>query len=250
MNSNEITNRTSAQLSANLELRELCSHGLPILGEKWDVHLPVFLSAPSIARILWLNEVYLKALNVPGRVVEFGCQWGASLNIFLMLRLIHEPWNPSRIVTGFSTFGSGFEGSSAEDGALVSDGMYKVEKDWPSKLDEILSTHATGDLSQSVNQYEIVEGDATETFGAWLKDNPEAIISHAHFDMDIYAPTKAVLEMVMSRMPKGAILIFDQINCRAFPGETIALDEVLGISNLSLKRSSLQPYSAYAVVGA
>jgi len=57
------------------------------------------------------------------------------------------------------------------------------------------------------------------------------------------------LNMVSSRMPKGAILIFDQVNCSAFPGETIALDEVLGISNISLKRGPLQPYSTYAIIG-
>ena len=110
--------------------------------------------------------------------------------MYHMLRLIHEPWNPSRQVVGFSTFESGFEGSSANDGALVSDGMYKVERDWPSKLSKILEVHASGDLSQATKQQDIIEGDAGETFKDWLQKNPEAIISHAHFDMDIYAPTK------------------------------------------------------------
>lgn len=49
-------------------------------------------------------------------------------------------------------------------------------------------------------------------------------------------------------MPKGAVLIFDEINCPSFPGETRAVIEVLGAHGLALRKSTFQPYSAYCVI--
>jgi hypothetical protein len=49
----------------------------------------------------------------------------------------------------------------------------------------------------------------------------------AIFDMDIYKPTKDVLEKIIPRLVKGSLLVFDELNFKAFPGETIAVNEVL-----------------------
>ena len=37
-------------------------------------------------------------------------------------------------------------------------------------------------------------------------------------------------------MPKGAVIVFDELNHSDYPGETMAVMEVLGIRNLELKR--------------
>lgn len=245
---NEFTSRKEEELAAGDALNALLSQSLPGFGRKWDNHLPAFLSAPSLARILWLDFVYRRALEVPGRIVEFGSQWGASLNVLMLLKLIHEPWNASRRIISFSTFEQGFVSVDRKDGADVQVGDYAVAENWKQVLEQILETHAARSPIGARENFQIVEGDVRETFPRWLEENPEALISHAHFDMDVYEPTRDMLRLVLPRMPKGAILIFDELNCPSFPGETLAVMEVLGVHGLSLRKSTFQPYSAYCVI--
>ena len=81
-----------------------------------------------------------------------------------------------------------------------------------------------------------------------MNRHPRTIVSFAYFDFNIYAPTKACLEAILPRLTKGAILAFDELNCPEFPGETIAVMEVLGLSKFSLKRSLLNPLISYMVI--
>jgi hypothetical protein len=215
-------------------------------GERWSSHQALFLGSSEIARILWLNSVYQFGLNIPGSVIEFGCQWGASLNLFNMFRLIYEPWNISRKIIGFSLFEKGFKDVSVADGNLAKEGDYGVKSNWEDTLDMILKLNQYP--SPVGANHRIIEGDVSETFEKYLSENQELVISHAHFDLDIYLPTKNILFNVVKRMPKGAVLIFDEINHPGFPGETLALNEVLGINRLSLRKSPFQPYSCYAII--
>lgn len=246
---NEFSSRSDSELKASPELRQLLLGSLEQMGPKWDIHLPVFLTAPSLARMLWLDTVYRKAIEVPGCLGEFGSQWGASLNVFLLLKQIHEPWNASRRILSFSTFGEGFKSADAQDGAAVNVGDYSVADDWETKLKSILKSHALRSPIGAEANFEVNPGDARETFRAYLQAHPELVLSHVHFDMDVYAPTRDLLALCLARMPKGAILIFDELNCPPFPGETVALEEVLGIAKLALRKSPFQPYSAYAIIG-
>ena len=244
----ELTWRSESELSRGEELRELLLSSVQDFGRKWDVHLPVFLSAPSFARLLWLDMVYRKALDLPGVLIEFGSQWGGSLNTFLLLKLIYEPWNIGRQITSFSTFSEGFVDVDAKDGRDVKVGDYSVSGNWKNHLTHILFEHASRSPINPGNNFSIIDGDVSITFKKWLDANPAALISHAHFDMDVYRPTKDALELCLSRMPKGAVLIFDELNCPSFPGETIAVQEVLGVHNIALRKSQFQPYSCYCII--
>lgn len=131
---NEFSARTDGELSANTDLGELLWGTIKELGPKWDMHLPVFLSASSLARILWLDFVYQKAIDVPGQLAEFGSQWGSSLNVFLLLKLIREPWNAGRKINSFSTFSAGFVSIDPKDGNIGEVRDYAVKEGWGKKL--------------------------------------------------------------------------------------------------------------------
>jgi len=111
----EFTTRSETELSAEDSLRTILQNALPHLGRLWDAHLPVFITAPALARMLWFNDIYQLALNVPGKILEFGSQWGASLNILMLLKMIHEPWNAARPIISFSSFAEGFRVVSEQD---------------------------------------------------------------------------------------------------------------------------------------
>jgi hypothetical protein len=95
---------------------------------------------------------------------------------------------------------------------------------------------------------ELIRGDATITIPQFLKDNPHLLISMIYFDFDIYEPTVIGLKTFIERMPKGAILAFDELNDKVFPGETVALLHTVGIKNLKLKKTFFDPYISYAII--
>jgi len=252
----EFTTRSESDLQAGDSMKKLLLDNLPNFGRIWDVHLPVFMTAPSLARLLWFNDVYQRALDVPGRVLEFGSQWGASLNVLMLLKIIYEPWNAARPIISFSSFANGFPVVGKQDipnertgtGGSARAGDYATSAGWKTQLDNILNIHAAHSPVGAGQNFQIIEGDVRHTFPKWLKENPEALVSHAHFDMDVYEPTHDALQLVLPRMPKGAILIFDEINSPLFPGETRAVQDVLGIHNLALRKSNFHPYAAYCII--
>ena len=87
-----------------------------------------------------------------------------------------------------------------------------------------------------------------DTLPKFLEENHQLIISLLYLDMDIYKPTKKALEFLVSRVTKGGIIAFDEVNNPDWPGETQALDEVLKIKNVKLKKVSFEPVRSYFVV--
>ena len=64
----------------------------------------------------------------------------------------------------------------------------------------------------------------------------------------VHARKKDLILVCVDRMPKEAVLTFDELNCPPFPGGTSALQKTLGIANLALAKSPFQPYSALAII--
>jgi hypothetical protein len=52
----------------------------------------------------------------------------------------------------------------------------------------------------------------------------------------------------MPHLTKGSIVAFDEINHDNFPGETIALKEVVGTKTIQLQRFQSNPFMAYFIV--
>ena len=91
-------------------------------------------------------------------------------------------------------------------------------------------------------------GSPTSSAPAYLREHPETIVALAYFDFDIYQPTKDCLEAILPHLTKGSVLAFDELNCPEFPGETIALREVLGLSRHSIRRDPNNPLTSYLII--
>lgn len=244
----ESVNKTKLESDADSRLFELKDAITPQMGPHWNLHSNLFVKRIALSRLLYLNKIYEQILNVPGVICEFGVQWGATLATLSNLRGMLEPYNYSRTIIGFDTF-SGFAGADVKDGGLVAKGDYATMSDYMPKLEEIMQMHENASPLPHIKKFELVKGDASKTAPEWLENNPHAIISLAIFDMDVYKPTKDVLEAVLPRLTRGSILVFDELNCPRFPGETQAVHEVLGLGSLKLQRDPSQPYCAWAVWG-
>ena len=87
-----------------------------------------------------------------------------------------------------------------------------------------------------INKIKLVAGDAKNTIPDYIKSNPELVCSLLWLDFDIYEGTKVAIENILPRMPKGAVIAFDELNHPLWPGETVALIDTIGINNLRIKR--------------
>ena len=244
----EFTGRTEEAQFMSDELLNEFSKLLPQFGVNWHRHSLVGLKVESLARVLYYAELYKKIITVPGVVCEFGVQWGATLVELVNLRSIFEPFNNSRIIYGFDTF-QGFPSVSDVDGEFSKVGDYSSVSGYELVLERILDLHEKSAPMNNFKKYELIKGDVSTTFELWLRENPHSVISMAIFDMDLYKPTYDVLKALIPRLTKGSLLIFDELNCKHFPGETVALKEVLGLNNIRLHRSPYQPYCSWLVWG-
>jgi hypothetical protein len=179
--------------------------------------------------------------------MEFGVRWGQNLALFANLRGMHEPFNYNRKIIGFDTF-EGFPSVAKQDGPRIAAGDYAVSEGWKNELEAMLDFHNTNQPIPQKRKSELVPGDATETLPRYLKDNPETIVALAYFDFDIYEPTKVALESLLPHLTKGSVLAFDELNCSEFPGETIALREVLGLDRYAIRRDPNSPLTSWLVI--
>jgi hypothetical protein len=246
--SGEFTMQNSNERERIQRLSELQSVLLPRIGAQWNVHQSLFLRRQSLSRLLYFYELYQKIIEVPGVICEFGVQWGAGLSTLINLRGMLEPFNHSRTIYGFDTF-EGFPSVDEKDGGLSAIGDYATLENYEKILEEVLLIQESFSPIPHLKKFDLVKGDASETVPVWLKNNPHAIIAMAILDMDLYKPTKDVLAHIMPRLTRGSVLVFDEVNCRHFPGETEALNEVIGLNNLKLRRFPHQPFCAWAVYG-
>jgi hypothetical protein len=246
--SGEFIQQSIAELEVNEELLDIAVTLLPIFGAQWNIHNLVTLRRQSLSRLLYLNSLYQKIIDVPGVILEFGVQWGSTLAQLINLRGIHEPYNHSRKIIGFDTF-KGFLEIKSEDGYGSRVNDYTTLDQYENVLNRILSIHEANSPIAHIKKFELVKGDASDTIDSWLNTNPHSVISMAIFDMDLYQPTRDALEKILPFLTKGSLLVFDELNCEHFPGETIAVNEVLGLNKLALRRFPHQPNSAWAVFG-
>jgi hypothetical protein len=244
----ERTGRAPSEIAQEVELFRIAQSLLPELGVNWNAHNLVTLKRQSLSRVLYHDFLYQKIIDVPGVVCEFGVQWGATLAQLINLRGIYEPFNLSRKIFGFDTF-EGFAVLDDKDGGFSKIGDYSTTAGYEETLEKILTLHESFSPIPHIKKFELIKGDASVTIDLWMEANPHAIVSMALFDMDVYKPTRDVLERIIPRLTRGSVLVFDELSHGAFPGETTAVNEVLGLNKISLRRHPHQPYCAWAVFG-
>ena len=54
----------------------------PIPDNELLTNLGLFINRQSLSRVIFMNELYQKIINVNGVVMEFGVRWGQNLSLF------------------------------------------------------------------------------------------------------------------------------------------------------------------------
>jgi hypothetical protein len=74
------------------------------------------------------------------------------------------------------------------------------------------------------------------------------VVSLLFLDLDLYEPTKVAIENFLPRMPRGAVIAFDELDNPMWPGETLALLENLNLKKTKLQRIEWDPYIAFSIL--
>jgi len=214
-----------------------------------------YVPRQNLARFLARYEIFKLIKDVQGSIVECGVLFGGGLMSFAKLSTILEPYNFQRRIIGFDTF-TGFpsidkadlKGKPERKSAHLKQHGFAAE----GAYEDILKAIELYDISRYLNHFpkvQVVKGDFAVTAGQVLKDYPHLVVSCLYLDFDIYQPTRIALEHFLPRMPKGSVLVFDELNEEAFPGETIAVMEMLDLRSTRVRRFDFEPRISYAVIG-
>ncbi|MFQ5676794.1 MAG: class I SAM-dependent methyltransferase [bacterium] len=209
-------------------------------------HFPLFIRRQVLVRYFTRYSLFQKILDVKGSIVECGVHKGSSLMLYAQLSAIYEPYALNREIIGFDTF-EGFpeinrekDGDNPEVGELADTDLELLK----GCIDLYDQNRPIGHLPK----VRLVQGDATQTIPQFFKDNSYSVVALLYMDFDLYAPTKVALETILPRMPKGAVIAFDEVNDKLWPGETSAMLEIMNMRNLQLQKCPADPFISYAVL--
>jgi len=210
-------------------------------------NFPKYVRRQHLKRFLALYEIFKLALPVKGSVVECGVFKGFGVMSWAKLSAMLEPENLTRRIYGFDTF-AGFPSVSDKDANPVAaphDGA--LFADSYEELQSLIAQYDQDRFLGHVDKVHLIKGNVVETVPAFLEANPHLVVSLLFLDLDLYEPTQVALRHFLPRMPRGALLAFDELDNPMWPGETLALLEELGF-RIRLRRLEWDPYIAYAVL--
>ncbi|GAB3712564.1 hypothetical protein GCM10027592_51110 [Spirosoma flavus] len=183
-----------------------------------------------MAKVMAHYELYKQTIDVPGAIVECGVFKGASLiRLATFRQLLNNP--AAKKIIGFDAFGRFPETEFVDDKAW----REKFIKDSGEEgigTEQLMTVLNHKGIGQNVD---LVQGDVCQTIPSYLEKHPELRISLLNIDVDVYEPTKAVLEHLYDRvLPGGVIMLDDYAN--VFPGANAAVEEFFSGKSVAIKR--------------
>ncbi len=192
-----------------------------------------------ISKLLIQYELFLMSKKIPGEIVECGVFKGTSLIRFATFReLFHKT---AKKIIGFDTFGKFPSADFSRDAKLrkkfvQQSGNQSIST---SQLEKILKQKKIGE------NIELVKGDITKTIPEYLEKHSKLKISLLNLDVDLYEPSKIILENFYPRLTKGGIIILDDYN--VFPGETKAINQFFKNKKIKIQTFGFRKTPAYII---
>lgn len=237
--------RSGAELEARQSVARLfeeCPDSTAIKLENF----PKYVARQNLKRFLALYEIFKHVLCVKGSIVECGVFRGFGVMSWAKLSAMLEPENFTRRVYGFDTF-DGFTGLSDKDrNAVANPEPNELAANSLDELQKLIVEYDKDRFLGHLQKVRLIRGDAAESIPRFIRENPHVIVSLLFLDFDLFEPTRVAIETFVPRMPKGAIIAFDELDNPMWPGETLALLESVGIRRLRLERIDWDPYIGFA----
>jgi hypothetical protein len=249
MQSTEHVFRTPEEISAASAVAQVFNANADPISVKLD-DFPKYVRRVPLKRFLAMYELFKRTLPVKGSIVELGVFRGFGLMSWAKLSAILEPENLTRRIYGFDTF-QGFPSLSGHDKSELKISENRVGDLAADSYDELKVLIAEYDRDRylgHIPKVDLVRGEITQTIPVFLEQHPHLMVSLLFLDCDLYEPTLAALRAFVPRMPKGALVVFDELDNPKWPGETQAMIEYFGNRPLKLQRLEWDPYISFAEI--
>lgn len=210
---------------------------------------PRFVRTNEITRFLTFYETYKLIQDVQGSVFQVGVLEGNTLFTFAHLVETFEPRNYTRKIFAFDTYGvDDYLQVSTHDAQYLDSDIKTIPK--VSSLDDLKQSAQLFNDSRLFSQFrqiEFIEGDAAKTVPQFLASNPGTVCALLNLQISLYNVEKEVLRAVWPRIPLGGVVHFASLGYEGSPSVGKMLDEVLGISNMRIKRYSFATKMSYII---
>ena len=208
---------------------------------KWDYENGFYLTSDHTRIGKWMNhlKIYEQITHLPGDILEFGVYKGASFMRLLAFRDLME-CEDSRKVIGFDAFGK-----------FPNDVQLKSDKEF------ITSFEGNGGLGiskedltelirlKNISNFELIKGNILDTLPLYLEQNPHTKVALLHIDVDVYEPTKRILELLWDRLVTSGILMLDDY--ATVEGETRAVDEFFRDKKVTINKPPFYKVPSYII---
>jgi hypothetical protein len=228
---------------------EQCIENSPFSNLERLQNFSLYTPRQDLTNFLVRYEIFRRVLEIQGSIIECGVLRGGGLMAWAQFSAILEPTNHQRRIVGFDTF-SGFPKLSKGDRSSESDQARPggLAVDSYEHLQHCVELFDMNRFVGHVPKVEMVRGDVAKTITQYLKENPQLIVSLLYLDFDIYEPTLAALKHFLPRMPKGAVIAFDELNSKDWRGESIAVLESLKLREYRIERCSFGSVISFAQI--
>jgi len=239
---------TTNEVQFRVSLEDYFSNSIGSNVEKLQ-NFTKYVPTQDLRKFLCRYELFRKVLHVHGSIVECGVLYGGGLMAWAQLSEIFEPLNHLRNIIGFDTF-AGFVSVSEMDntGTAFQGKNGGLAIDTYDDLLKSITLYNKNRFLNHIEKVKLVKGNVAESLPMYLKANPHLVVSLLYLDFDIYEPTVVALKHLVTRIPKGGIIAFDELNHEVWPGETIAVMQEIGINNLRIERLPFGSTMSYAVI--
>ena len=212
-------------------------------------NFPRYARRKTVTRFITLYELFKKVVETKGSVVECGVFRGFGLMTWAHLSAVLEPANLTRRIYGFDSF-EGFPSVSDCDlNQSKNPARGELRADSVEELQALLAVYDQDRFLGHIDKVHLIKGDVTKTAPEFVEQHAHLVVSLLFLDLDLFEPTRVALQTFLPRMPRGAIVAFDELDNPIWPGETLAVLETVGLSQLKLQRFPWDPYIGYAVIG-
>lgn len=249
LNGYKLESRTSPERLKHREKLYKLFKSRPMPDDQLLINLGLYMRSSALTKILYVNELYQRILNIPGVIMEFGVWWGQNIILFENLRAIYEPFNYDRRIIGFDTF-QGYPLPSKNDikTETVKTKGYTVSDNYEDYLTQLIDYHEKENVLYYNRKHKLMKGDVRETIEQFFKQEPYTMIALAYLDLALYEPTKKCLEYIRPHLIKGSVVAVDGLNSPDYPGETIALKEAWGIDKYKIYKAKFMPGRSYIII--
>lgn len=99
--------------------------------------------------------------------------------------------------------------------------------------------------NKSFDNFSLIKGDIIKTIPEFIKNNSSLKISLLHIDVDVYEPSKMILESFWDKVVKGGIVMLDDYG--TVEGETKAVDDFFADKNIQINKPRFNHIPSYII---